>query len=263
MINVEILHTEFEKYYAENIAAIIINNGGKAHVSEILNSNGTIESNELQKILVFPSRYITYHSISSNAFVVKQQLIDIAQSYNCMCIDYSAVDDFCKKQLCESVADDVKSYFNSFKKISIDELCLDDFFHKKIGLLNGINLSSVWLNSRDPLEDAVTTFKPNKTFYLNQSFTYYDLVFALEDIDICIANYEIDESSTIVQVCNYLNKPIVTSNLKYTNMNNIDGQFIQYILEGNAIPDGRLSTLFNTDIIDRKKLKETFLNLLQ
>ena len=266
-MKIELIYTDYEKYLADNLAAIIINSGGSVVMNEIM-TNGNYfvgKKSSYRKILIFPSNYITFYSSSEIEFLEK--FISIGSLNDIFCIDYTQVSDLANKSKCLSVLSFLSTKFKCLKKIT-SNVCLDDLFHKKVGVNNDSKFEYIYLDNerfRGIKNKQLNQFnQPKIKMLLDANFDFYDFIFALETVDFCVLNYQPDPNSLICQICNYLNKPLVTSDLSYNNISSFKEDFMNKLLSSDhEMPYEYLNNLMKADLVNRDQLKKQFLSLIK
>lgn len=266
-MNIELIYTDYEKYLADNLAAIIINSGGSVVMNEVM-TNGNFfvgKKSNYRKILIFPSSYITFHSLSEIEFL--DEFIKFGGLDDIFCIDYTQVIDLANKSKCLSVLSFLTTKFNHLEQIT-NNICLDDFFHKKVGVNNNSKFEYIYIDNERfggfKYKELDLFNRPKIKISLDASFDFYDFIFTLETVDFCVAGYEINPNSLICQICNYLNKPLVTSDLSYNNMSQFKEDFINKLLSSDHdMSNEYLTNLMKVDLVNRDKLKKQFLSLIR
>lgn len=263
-MKIEILYTQYEKYFAENLAAIIINNGGSANLVEVItNENYLINhSNGYQKVLIFPSIFLVYHTQGLISFL--EHIIRLGCLEKTICFDYSDVNDVVDKSLCKEALSFLATKFKKIEAMK-KNICLDQYFHKKIGVLNTSEFKYIVINSRNSLKNFnfnLESHKPIQSFYLDSEFSFYDYIFALEKSDFCLANYDISTDSIIYQISNYLNKPILTTDFKNSNINKLNVNFSDFVSGKSKMRDEHINRILNEDLVDRGLLQSSLIELL-
>lgn len=264
-MKIKILFTEYEKYFAENLAAIIINNGGSAKLIEVItNGNYLIDhTDDYESVLIFPSIFLTYHTQSIITFL--EAIIKLGSLEQTICLDYSNVNDLVNKNICKEALDFLEKKFKRIERIE-KNVCLDKFFHKKIGVLNTSDFKYILLNGSNNLKEYngnSAIYEPVKTFSLDSEFSFYDYIFSLEKVDFCLVNYDIKSNSIIYQISNYLNKPIVTADFVHSNVSTLNPSFTDFLLGRSKIDDEYINKLLNTNLIDRNLLDSIFIDLFK
>lgn len=260
-----VLFTEYEKYFAENIAAIIINSGGHVLLSEVITNKGFLMDYDpsYKTILVFPSNYLTFEVSHRMQFL--EDLVRIGDLRDIICLDYSYVNDLSNNLKCQDVLGFLEHKFKKIVRVK-SQICLDEIFHKKVGVTQNSNHSYVLLNKVGFIDETKKTNllfdSPDHIFYLDSSFSYFDFIFAVELVDFCVVNYEIDSNSLFCQICNYLNKPLYISDLSYSNLSHINIEFKDSLMDNKQLTDEDLTKLMHMDLIDRDRLKSNFLSLI-
>ena len=260
----EILFTEYESYFAHNLAAFIINQGGSVNMIEIFsNDNYYVPDNENSKVLVFPSCYITYHGFDSPFDFIKK-FQNLGDSSRLSCIDFSAVIDIANTSKCQetlayliAVQQSIGKSFKHLECISKD-LTLDNLFHKKLGILHMTSLKYIMLNDRfleEVDEGFIARFnKPVSSHVLNENFAYDAFVMKLDEVDFCVFNGKLNTNGAIAQICNYRGKPIISADLLDSNLVNYRPTMLANLIENQAFTDDDLTHIFAVDMVDRQAL---------
>lgn len=269
----EILYTEYEDYFAHNLAAFIINQGGSVKMNEVFsNDNFYTSDNDYTKLFVFPSAYITYQVVSPFDFVKDfNEVFKSGNAQNFICIDYSAVIDVADYQKCQEAKNYLVAFQTgankSFKKlVTVDkDLCLDNLFHKKIGVIRNTKLKYAVLNGRysGELNPTITEIfgKPSVSHLLNEKFSYSDFVTHLDAVDFYVINDAFNEQSAICQICNYAGKPVINAQMSQSNLSKINPQMVTRLLS-NSLTQQDLTQLLSADLVDRNALDTRLWSML-
>lgn len=269
----EILYTEYEDYFAHNLAAIIINLGGTVRMTEVFSNENFYHSNntDYTGLFIFPSNYITYKVVSPYDFI--KEFAKFGNLSNLNCIDFSNVIDVADGNKCKEIFNVLSAIQstsgNSFKNIvKIDrDLCLDNLFHRKVGVFRTQKLEYIAINGRfsgELSQDVLDKFgNPKISYLINEQFSYSDFVMKLDEVDFCIVNDVVfKKNSAICQICNYKSKPLLSADLTQSNLSNHCLEAFHRLINDQKFSDDDLTYLLKKDLVDRKALDGQLLDIL-